>query len=212
MGLTSEQVHWIVGGVLIAASALLILRAIGKIQWPSLDYLVPSLLALLGLQLALDPLIHGAAAPGGYAQETAQHLFLGLLLIATSLAELIRIRRGAEGLARRLPLAAALLIAAGMFLFHAQHDSDVPMLLLMTQHRMIGATLAVMAAIVLLDRSDPLRAGTRSLGFALLTFLLGAELMIYTEGNSLFGDQPMDHGAMSGDRPRHFGNLPPQDA
>lgn len=178
--------------MLIAASIALILRASGRVRWPALDYLVPSLLALTGGQLLLDPFIHGAAAPSGYAQETAQHLILGLLLIATSLAELVRIRRGAEGLAWHLPLAAALLVAAGMFLFHAQHDSEVPMLLLMTQHRMIGATLAVMAAAILLDRSDPLRTGTRSLGFALLTFLLGAELMIYTEGNSLFGNGGMD--------------------
>lgn len=200
MELTSEQVHWIFGGVLIAASLLLILRATGKVRWRSLDYLVPSLLALMGIELVLDPLVHGAAAPGGYAQETSQHLILGLLLIGTSMAELIRIRRGTEKLAWRLPLAAALLVAAGVFLFHAQHDSEVPMLFLMTQHRMIGATLAVMAFAVLVDRSDPLRTGARSLGFALLTFLLGAELMIYTEGNSLFGNGGMAHdmkGAMS---------------
>lgn len=196
MGLTSEQVHWIFGGVLIAASVPLILRAIGKVQWRSLDYLVPSLLALMGVELVLDPLVHGAAAPSGYAQETAQHLILGLMLIGTSLAELVRTRRGAEGLAWRLPLGGALLVAAGVFLFHAQHDSKVPMLLLMTQHRMIGATLVVMAVAVLVDQSDPLRTGVRSLGFALLTFLLGAELMIYSEGNSLFGNGGMAHDAM----------------
>ena len=200
MELTSEQVHWIVGGVLIAASILLILRASAKAQWPALDYLVPLFLALTGVQLALDPLVHGGAAPSSYSQETAQHLILGLLLIGTSVAELVRVRRGAEGLVWRLPLAAALLVAAGLFLFHAQHDSAVPMLLLMTQHRMIGATLAVMAVAVLIDRSDPSRAGARSLGFAFLALLLGAELVIYTEGGSLLGNGGMDHG-MTGAMP-----------
>lgn len=73
------------------------------------------------------------------------------------------------------------------------------MLLLMTQHRMIGATLAVMAVAVPIDLSDPSHAGARSLGFAFLALLLGAELMIYTQGGSLLGNGGMDHdmtGAM----------------
>lgn len=184
MGLTSEQVHWLFGGVLAGASILLILRDAGRIDWRSLDYLVPALLALLGIELLLDPLVHGDAAPTNYGMETAQHFALGILLVATSGAELVRVRRGGEGLAWRLPLAFALLIAAANFIFHAQHDSAAPMILLMTQHRMIGATLGVAALAVLVGRRD-VRSRLHHPAFPLLMLLLGAQLLIYTEGNSL---------------------------
>lgn len=199
MELTSEQVHWGFGGVLIAASIPLILKAAGRIRWSALDYLVPSLLGLMGIELLLDPLVHGTAAPGGYAVESAQHFLLGALLIGTSLAELVRVKRGAEGVAWRLPLVGALLVAAGVFIFHAQHDSDVPMMLLMIQHRFIGATFAVMALAVFIDAAKVPSGGGHALAFALLTLLLGIELVSYTEGNMLFGgkmEMPSSMGSM----------------
>ena len=196
MGLTSEQVHWIFGGVLIAITATLILRDIGKIQARWVDYLVPGLLAAFGTEMLVDPLVHGGAAPENYAAETAQHFALGLLLIGTSIAELLRIRRGGEGFVWRLPLAAALAISAATFWLHAQHDSDAPMILLVTQHRMIAATLAA-ASIAALIGLSPDNPGRHPPALAYLMLVLGAQLLIYTEGNSLFGNDHGQHMSMA---------------
>lgn len=187
MGLTSEQVHWIFGAALAAGATILILRAMGRISGQWVDFLVPTLLGLFGVELLLDPLVHGTAAPGGYAKETAQHFALGGVLIAAAVAELVRVRRQADSFLWRLPLAAALMIAAGVFIFHAQHDANVSMLLMMTQHRVIGATLLTAALAEFLHASDEAGTARRSLAFPLLILLLGAEFLIYTEGGSLFG-------------------------
>ena len=195
MNLTSEQVHWIFGAVLIAITATLILRDMGRLQARWIDFLVPALLAVFGVEMLLDPLVHGDAAPSNYAAETAQHFALGLLLIGASIAELIRIGRGGEGFLWRLPLAAALAIAAATFWLHAQHDSDAPMLLLITQHRMIAATLAV-ASIAALVGLPGDKAGRHPPALAYLMFVLGAQLLIYTEGNSLFGGGHGSHMPM----------------
>ena len=195
MGLTSEEVHRIFGLVLMAAALLLLLRSLGRLRGRWVDYLVPALLALFGVELFIDPLVHGAAAPEGYAREMAQHFVLGALLVAAAAAELMRVFRKGEGLTWRLPLAVALLLSAGVFVFHAQHDANVPMLLLLTQHRMIGATLFVASLAVLLGPSVDADE-KRSLAFPLLMLLLGAEFAIYTEGGSLLGsaDSAAAHG------------------
>lgn len=185
MGLTSEMVHWIFGTALTAGAALLVLRAMGTVKGRWVDFVVPSLLGLFGIELLLDPLVHGTAAPGNYAKETAQHFALGGLLIASAAAEGVRVLRHGKSLAWRLPLAVALSIAAGVFIFHAQHDSDVPMLLLMTQHRIIGATLLVAALAVLLTSTEEAGVERRSLAFPLIMLTLGAEFLIYTEGGSI---------------------------
>ena len=198
MGLTSEQVHWIFGAVLIAVAMLLILRDTGRIAGHWIDYLLPLLLAAFGLEMLLDRLVHGDAAPANYAAETAQHFGLGMLLIGASAAEFVRTWRHGSGLLWRLPLAAALAIAAVTFWVHAQHDSAAPMILLLTQHRVIAATLAVAAVAVLLAGPEKRGPGQPPVvGFLML--LLGAQLLIYTEGNSLFGG--LAPAAHAGHRP-----------
>lgn len=197
--LTSEQVHWIFGAALVAGAALLLLRAAGRIQGRWVDFVVPTLLLSFGIELLLDPLVHGTAAPENYSQETAQHFGLGGLLIAAAGAELVRAFRRQDSFAWRLPLVIALLVSAGVFLFHAQHDADVPMLLLMTQHRVIGATLAVAALTALLASPNEPDGARRPLAFPLLILVLGLEFLIYTEGNSLFGSP-------SGEASSHVGH------
>lgn len=197
MNLTSEQVHWIFGGVLIAATAVLILRDTGRISARWVDYLLPGLLAAFGIEMLVDPLVHGAATPANYQAETGQHFTLGLLLIAAAAAEAMRTWRGGTGFAWRLPLAAALAIAAAAFWFHAQHDSNAPMILLVTQHRMIAATLLVCAVAALIGFSEAGRV-RRPPALAFLAMILGLQLLVYSEGGSLFGtpwSAPMDMGA-----------------
>lgn len=186
MNLTSEQVHWIFGTVLLVTTAVLILRGVGKIRVRWVDYLVPALLAAFGTEMLLDPLVHGTAAPANYAAETAQHLALGLLLIAASAAEFVRTWRDGKGFVWRLPLAGALAVAAAAFWLHAQHDSAAPMILLVTQHRMIAVTLAV-AAMAALVGFPAERQARQPPALAFLAMLLGLQLLVYTEGGSLFG-------------------------
>ncbi len=187
MGLTSEQVHWIFGAALVIGALLLLMRALGRVAGRWVDFVVPGLLGLFGAELLLDPLVHGSAVPGNYGKETAQHYALGGVLIATAAAEFVRIIRRHEGRLWRVPLVAALLIASGVFLVHAQHDANVSMLLLMTQHRVIGATLMVAALAVILAPSEERADPKRSQAFALVILILGAQFLIYTEGNSIFG-------------------------
>jgi hypothetical protein len=140
LSFTSEQVHWIFGAVLAATGTLLLLRAVSvlKDRWP--DYIVPSALAVFGAEFALDPVVHGEAMPANYAAEMTQHLVLSAVLLVASAAEFVRLARSGQSAAWRLPLVAALAITAGILALHAQHG-QVPMLLLVTQHRMIAATL-----------------------------------------------------------------------
>lgn len=201
MGLTSEQVHWIFGAVMVAGAALLVLRATGRLQGRWIDFVVPALPFLFGIEMLVDPLVHGTAVPGNYAKEAAQHFALGGLLIVAAAAEAVRIIRAYDSFMWRVPLAFALLVSAGVFLFHAQHDADVPMLLLMTQHRVIGATLAVSALAVLVASPNESMGARRPLAFPLLILVLGFEFLLYTEGNSLFGSarpegsSHMSHGS-----------------
>lgn len=198
MNLTSEQVHWIFGAVLIATTTLLVLRDVGRLRGRWVDYFLPGLLGAFGLEMLVDPLVHGDAAPGNYGAETAQHFGLGLLLIGAAAAELVRTYRQARGFLWRLPLACALAIAAATFWFHAQHDSAAPMILLVTQHRMIAATLAVSAVAVLIGFAGS-KETRQPPAIAFLMIVLGAQLLIYTEGNSLFGAAagPTAHGGHS---------------
>ena len=165
---------------------LLLLRGYDVLRgrWP--DFVTPAALLAFGVALIFDPLIHGSAAPANYGAETAQHLTLGLLLVGTAALELYRVARQRETWLWRLPQAAALVVAAFVFLVHAQHDSAASMLLLVTQHRIIGATLLVLTLSVLLPRTGT-AAGSAGSAVPLLTLLLGLELLIYTEGTSLFG-------------------------
>ena len=147
--------------------------------------------------MLLDPLVHGTAAPANYAAETAQHFGLGLLLIGAAAAEFARAWRRGEGFLWRLPLAAAAAIAAVAFWVHAQHDSSAPMILLVTQHRMIAVTLAVAAVAAMIGFPES-RQVRRVPALAFLMILLGLQLLVYTEGGSIFGTPwavPMQHGA-----------------
>jgi len=186
MALTSEQVHWIYGAVLVSAAVLLIARESRRVEANWLDYVTPALLLLFGLELLVDPLVHGTALPTNYSAETTQHFALGLLLIGSAAAEMVRLGRGGEGWRWRLPFAATLVIAAGIFAFHAQHGGTSPMTLLVAQHRVIAATLALASLTFLFA---PPATGRAPSAFSILIVLLGLELLLYTEGNTVFGER-----------------------
>ncbi|MDQ8757401.1 hypothetical protein RCO27_14315 [Sphingosinicella sp. LHD-64] len=194
MGLTSEQVHWLYGAALIFVAAVLLLRAGDIVRRPWPDFLVGGALLVFGLALVFDPWLHGEAAPGDYGAETAQHLLLGLALLVASALELYRAASGRQAFAWRLPLILALIGASLIFALHAQHDAAAPMVLLVTQHRFIAATLLVLALAVALAPTGGARL--QNLATPLIVLLLGFQFLLYTEGNSLLG-MP-DHEALAG--------------
>ena len=196
MGMTSEEEHWLYGALLASFALLMLLHVAGLVlgRWP--EFTIGGALLLFGLALLFDPFLHGEARPENYASEAAQHLALGIVLVAGSTLELYRAARRREARIWRLPVLLALVVAGITFLIHAQHETDVPMLLLVTQHRMIGATLLALAAAVLFAPVGPARR--QGVAAPLLTLLLGVQLLVYSEGRSPFGVPDEDHVAAEG--------------
>lgn len=63
------------------------------------------------------------------------------------------------------------------------------MLLLMTQHRVTGLAFVALAVVLAAGPGQP---GARMAAVPLLTPLLGGELLVYTEGNTLFAMREME--------------------
>lgn len=69
MALSSEQVHWLLGGLVTLVAAALLLRATGLVEAGWLRFILPAALLLLGAETFLDPLIHGGKSPHGPAEK-----------------------------------------------------------------------------------------------------------------------------------------------
>ncbi len=176
MSLTSEQVHWIYGAILIAAAAPLILAALGKLEGRWLDFIPFAAMLAAGVEMALDPFVHARALPSAYGAEMAQHYVLSVLLLVAAGLEFVRARGRRAVWAWRLPVALALGAGAVLFAFHAQHGDPAAASLLTTQHRMFAATLAAGAFAFLVQ--DQIK---RPLAFPLTVVVLGLQLLVYTE-------------------------------
>jgi hypothetical protein len=193
MNLTSEQVHWIVGGWISIIALLLILNETGVLATRWVRWLLPIGMLAVGIELIFDPLLHGAAAPGGYEHETAQHFMLGAGLIAVGAIEGLREK---EILRRRfwsMVLPTGLVATGAVFLFHAQHEASVPMVVLIAQHRVIGATLWLAGLAKALAEIKSQKTRPFAVVWLVLLLLFGFELLLYTEGGSLFGESFVEH-------------------
>ncbi len=184
MGFTTEQVHWIFGGIILITGLLLLSRKVFAATGRWLDYLIPAVLAGLGILLALDPLVHGTAMPPDYGGQMMQHYILSGLLLVVAIIEFIRVGRAAHGFVWRLPLILLLVAAALLFAFHDQGHAGGAMLLVMTQHRVFAATFAVAALALYFEAEAERMKRLRSeVAFPLLVALLGLEFIVYTEGS-----------------------------
>lgn len=197
MQLTSELVHWLVGG-LVTVLALLLLWAETRGERPRWTrFLIPAFLLLGALQAVFDPVLHGEAGPGGYELETAQHLVIGLVLLGIGIIEGLRAVGRLQHVVFAWALPAGIAFVGITFLLHSQHDADVPMILLVAQHRVHGATLLVAAVALALAGLNRAAPGLfRSVAFTAL-LLFGLEFILYTEGNFLFGQPPAGHAGQS---------------
>lgn len=184
MGLTSEQVHWIVGGLVSVFALVLILHQTGALQARPFRYLLGAGITALGIQVLLDPLIHGSAAPEGYGAETAQHMVQGVLILGVGVVELLRAREKLRHSVWRFILPLGLSLVALVFLFHAQHEAEGPTVLLLVQHRILGATLLVAAVAKALGELEREPARAFAVTWLVVLLLAGLELLLYSEGGT----------------------------
>ncbi|MCO6439930.1 MAG: hypothetical protein J5I81_02350 [Nitrococcus mobilis] len=185
MDLSSEQVHWLLGVFLVLIVSPLILREIQVIrrQWPAL--LIPFALLIVGIELFLDPVIHGSAIPENYSKETSQHLLLSALLLSIGMVEGARCFGKLQAFLWAMVLPIGLFLAGILFFFHAQHGAHVSMLLLIVQHRIMGVTLVITAVTKAVAELRP-RSGLHA-AWLIVIFIFSSELILYTEGSSVFG-------------------------
>jgi hypothetical protein len=194
MGLTSEQVHWIAGATVALIAFAVLLHESGVIGRPWPRYLLPGGLLLWGVEAIVDPLLHGSATPGNYWAEAAQHALMGGLMLVMGGVELARVREWVTRRAAGLVLPVGLLVIAGLFLLHAQHDAAAPMLVLVAQHRAVGLTIALAATMRGLSELRHEAADAFRLASVVLILLVGLLFLGYTEGGSAPTRSAVNHG------------------
>ncbi len=184
MNLTSEQVHWIGGVAFTIVAVLLILHKTRVMRAGWLPYLLPILLIGYGVESFIDPLIHGTAKPQNYGTESLQHIIQGTSMLIVGGVELFRTRGRLKHYAWGLILPLGLFIVGGLFMFHAQHEADVPPVLLLVQHRIFAITLWMTAVTKALAEWPNKSSQAFSVAWLLPLLLFGLELLVYTEGSS----------------------------
>ncbi|OGW53745.1 MAG: hypothetical protein A2Z46_01870 [Nitrospirae bacterium RBG_19FT_COMBO_55_12] len=193
MNLTSEQVHWIIGGWIAIIACFLILNETRVLAARWVRWLLPVGMLAVGIELIIDPLLHGAAAPGGYEHETAQHFMLGAGLIVVAALEGLREKEVLRHRFWSMVMPTGLIAAGAVFMFHAQHEASVPIIVLIAQHRVYGVTLWLAGLAKALAEIRSHKTRTFAAGWLVLLLLFGFELLLYTEGGSLFGESFLEH-------------------
>lgn len=197
-GLSSEQVHWLYGGAILAGSAVLLAEESGAFSAPKLRYGVPLAVMAAGGLLAIDPLLHGSNAPKNYGAETKQHLLIAGLLLTAGAVDVAYEANWLEHWSWGLVLPAGMVAAGVRFFFHAQHGAPSKHALLTAQHRILGATLVVAGiakglSVVPKSGTTEARWPGFSTGWLLPFALVGAELLLYTENTSPTKDSMKKH-------------------
>ena len=201
-GITSETMHHLYGGAILGLSTTLLVEDVGAFDAPSLRYAVPGLVMTAGGLLAIDPLLHGAALPENYAAETRQHLLLGGMLFAVGTIDLAHEADWLGHWSWGLALPAGMLAASASFFFHAQHGDPGQHELMQTQHRLLGATIAVAAvtkglsAVPASDDSDEPRWPELRTAWIVAAGLAGIQLLLYSEGGGASAEKH-EHATVS---------------
>ena len=201
-GITSETMHHLYGGAIFGLSTTLLVEDAGAFHAPSLRYSVPGVVMTAGALLTIDPLLHGAAAPKNYGAETRQHLLLGGMLLAVGSIDLAHEARWLDHWSWGLALPAGMLAASASFFFHAQHGDPAQHELLQTQHRLLGATIAVAAvakglsAVPVSDDNSESRWPELRTAWIVAAGLTGVQLLLYSEGSGSSAKQH-EHASVS---------------
>lgn len=182
-------VHQIAGAGLVAFALLLLAKSLGRVTGAWVGHVLPVSLLVLGLFLVLDPIVfHG----GTFGAEGTQHQIQGGVLIVVAAVELGRARKRLTHRAWGALLPAAILVVGVMFLLHSQHSGG-DMLLQVTQHRILGATLVLTGIVQAIDNLGLARGNWAAAGWPLLVLAVSLQLFLYVEGGKTSahpGDAP----------------------
>lgn len=187
MRLSSEQVHWINGALIVIFSLASIALETRRRDSKSIKFFVPAGVFVLAAGLVFDPLFHGRSVTESFQREIRQHFWLGVILTPAAAVETGLAFGLLRGKLWRMILPLALVLVGAGFFFHAQHQADVPALLSLTQHRIMGATLALTGITKAINEFGAGENKEFKLVWLFLLLLFGLELILYTEGNSIFG-------------------------
>jgi hypothetical protein len=203
LGLSSEAVHKIYGAAILTTSATLLAEESGAFTLEEVRFALPGLTMAAGGLLMIDPLLHGRAAPSNYRQETRQHLLLGGAMLVAGSVDFAAEAAWLDHWSWGLVLPAGLLAASGSFFFHAQHGDPAQHELMTTQHRLLGATLAVaavtkaLAAVPSETDDEPRWPGMQS-AWMIAAGLAGIQLLLYSEGDVATTSDHAKHGVSVG--------------
>ena len=195
MALTSEQFHWIFGGIVAALGLVLVLGEMSVVRASWIRFALPVGLLGAGAMAAGDPLFHGSNSNSNPA-ETAQHIAFGIGMLAVGVVELQRARGrlGAVGWALALPVG---LVAVGIALLrHAQHEAAAPPMVLIVQHRLQGIALIAAGVAKAAAELRGERAGSIRGAWLVALIIFGFEFLVYTESGGTHA--PAGRGEGSG--------------
>jgi hypothetical protein len=184
--LTSEQIHWILGGIIVVIAVLWLLYKSGVVPSPHVRYAIPLGLCALGLETFVDPILHGSVTVHS-PHETRQHVAMGVLAFAAGAVEFFRLKGRMKHRAWGLVFPSVLGIIGFLFLFHSQHGGPGPALVLTVQHRFMGITLLLAGIMKALEETSSQRTEAFNVSWAVLLLLFGLEFIFYSEGGSIFG-------------------------
>jgi hypothetical protein len=193
VGLTSEHVHWILGGAVVSITLVLLLQELEVIKARWSRYLLGLATIAIGIELLIDRLVHGDAAPRDYEAETLQHVGQGLLVAAVGVIESLRAHGRLRHPAWAFGFPIAVAVVALVFFFHAQHQAAGPAALLVVQHRIFGATLMVAAVAKALAEIDGPRMHPFRVGWLVVALVAGLELLLYSEDGGQPASAPASH-------------------
>lgn len=193
MNLTSEQVHWINGGLIFVSSFMLIVLEARSQKYHWAKFLVPAGLLISAAGLVFDPFFHGSAVSESFRREIGQHFWLGLILIPAAAVETLLAFRLMSGKFWQMIFPLGLVFVGAGFFFHEQHQADASAMLLMTQHRIMGATLLMTGTSKAISELGERENKDFRFVWLFLLLLFGIELLLYTEGNTIFGQTGGQH-------------------
>ena len=173
--MSPEDVHKLAAAIVLAIVAPMLAIEAHLLHGRWTRFVIPIGVFLIGAFLLLDPvLFHG----GSFGAEGVQHQLQGAMALVVALIEFERARGKlqARGWGLALPLG---FVALGMvFIVHSQHGAMV-MRAQLALHRILGATLIMMAAIKAADVMGWVRGNVARVGGLWLGVNLALQLVLH---------------------------------
>lgn len=169
---------------MLAILAPLLAAEAGIFRGAWTKYVVPIGAFAMGAFLILDPIVfHG----GSFGVEGLQHQVQGLVAIVVAVIEAARARGRLQARGWGLVLPAGLIALGVVFVAHSQHGT-MAMRSQLALHRILGATLIMMAIIKGADVMGWVKGNWARIGWLVLGISVALQLFLYAEDTA--GHQP----------------------